>query len=178
VRVAIAGGDGTGKTTLARALAAELAVPVLDPLKLELLADSGYHTIFEWDAATNRLPDAIAAQAEREHATNDVVIDGCTCELLALVQRWAWARVSPKHWERLRQVAVDASRRYDRLIILPATVVGGPASGRFRSPEHNMQLRRLLVAFASEVAVPVTLLEDGDEKARIARVLADLRARA
>lgn len=177
MKVAIAGGDATGKTTLARALAAELGVSVLDPLKLELLANSGYHTIFEWDAATNGLPGAIAAQAAREHAATDVVIDGCTSELVALVQRWAWARLSPRSWERLRQAAVDAARGYDRLIIVPPTVVAGPAAGRFRSLEHNTQLRRLLVAFANEIAVPVTLLEDGDEKTRLARVMADLRTR-
>lgn len=170
--IAVVGGEGTGKTTLARRLGEALELPVLEPMKDRLLAESGYHTLFEWDAATRGLEGLVASQAEREAGLAACVVDGGAIEIFCLVQRWAWHRLSPAASEQVRDLAARAARRYQRVLVMPPRVVGGPAPGRFRSLPHNLQITRLVDAFAREEALPHAHVEDAPAEARLAQVLA------
>jgi len=170
--ISIVGGEGTGKTLLARRLGEALGLQVLEPMKDRLLAESGYHTLFEWDAATGGLERLVSAQVERETALASGIIDGGAVELFCLVQRWAWHRLSPNRSERMRDLASAAARRYQRVLVMPPRIVGGPAPGRFRSLPHNVQLTRLIDAFAREEALPLEHVDDGPADARVAQGLA------
>ncbi len=169
--IAIVGGEGTGKTTLARRLGEALALPVLEPMKDDLLAKSGYHTLFEWDAATSGLDGLVASQAEREAGFAAGVVDGGALELFCLVQRWAWHRLSPARSEQTRDLCARAAKRYQRVLVMPPHIVAGPAPGRFRSLPHNLQLTRLIDAFVREEALPHAHVDDAPADARLAQAL-------
>ena len=166
--IAIVGGEGTGKSTLARQLGEAMSLPVLAPLKEGLLAESGYHTLFEWDAATHELEGLVARQAEREATLENCIVDGGVIELYCLVQRWVWHRLSPARFERTRDAAVRAAARYDRVLVTPPRVVAGPAPGRFRSEPHNRQVKRLIDAFLGETATKHSSIADVATDARLA----------
>ena len=170
--IAIVGGEGTGKTTLARGLGEALGLPVLAPMKDRLVAESGYHTLFEWDAATRGLEGLVASQVERESALTACVVDGGAIELFCVVQRWAWHRLSPAASERARDLSAHAAKRYRRVLVMPPRIVAGPAQGRFRSLPHNLQLTRLVDAFAREEALPCAHVDDAPVEARLAQALA------
>ena len=169
--IAIVGGEGTGKTTLATQLGEALGLPVLEPLKKRLLADSGYHTLFEWDAATRGLEGLVQAQAEREAGLARGIVDGGVLELFALVQRWAGHRLSPARFEAVRHAAALAVTRYQSVLVVPPRVVAGPAPGRFRNADHNAQLTRLIEAFARETSLRHLRLDDAPAAARLAQAL-------
>lgn len=173
--IAVVGPDATGKSTLARSIANGLGLPVLPSLREELLAGSGYHTVFEWDSATRGLDGVVTTQAAREAALTDAVVDGGVLELLALLQRWAWNRLSPVRFERLRGAAAGAAVRYQRVVVLPPRIVAAAAPGRFRCEENNQQVARLLDAFIAETSLPLLRISDVDEDGRAAEALAGLR---
>ena len=166
--IAVVGGEGTGKTSVAMALVESTRARLLEPLKAQVLAESGYHTIFEWEAATGGLPALLERQAQREAELASGVIDGGVVELYVFAQRWAWNKLSPSRWAELRGIALTAARRYDRLVIAPARIVAGPAPGRFRNADHNAQLLQLIEMFARDLPGRVTLLPDAALDARIA----------
>jgi hypothetical protein len=157
MKIAIIGGESTGKSTLAKALAEARKLTVLDPVKPELLKKSGYHTLFEWAAATKGWVTLVETQLEREQAATGIIDDG-VLQLFCTVQRWGWNTISPDRVEGLRTRVVAAAATYDAVILTPPALVGGPAPGRFRNAAHNLQLGRLLSAFASELALGPKLL--------------------
>lgn len=152
-RIAIIGGESTGKTTLATDLARRLHLDVLAPLKPSVLAESGYHTIFEWAGATNGWASLLERQVERERSTAASVIDEPALQVLAVVARWGWNHIAPDRFELLRAGALRAASSYDHIVLTPARLAGGPAPGRFRNQAHNEQLTRLLEAFVREAGL-------------------------
>lgn len=163
--IAIIGGESTGKTTLATSLGQAFGKRVLAPLKPELLASSGYHTIFEWAQATNGWTKLLERQLERE--TGFEIVDDGLLQQYATVQRWGWNTIAPDRFEALRARIVSAGK-YEVAIMLPPRLVGSFAPGRFRSATHNEQLTRLLRAAASEFGVRLVELAPGDAAQHLA----------
>jgi nicotinamide riboside kinase len=174
--IAIVGGDGTGKTALAIAVAEAGSLSVLPPLKELLLVESGYHTLFEWQAATEGALAAIERQLAREAAAPNAVADTCALDLYAFVQRWAWTDVSPARWERVHAQVTAHLARYDLVVVLPPVVVGGPAKGRFRNLEHNRQHVRLLGALLAETGTPHVMISADTVATRLAAVATAVHA--
>lgn len=157
MKIAIIGGESTGKSTLAAALAEAHKLSVLAPVKPELLKTSGYHTLFEWAAATKGWVTLVETQLAREAGATGVIDDGAI-QLYCIVQRWGWNTISPDRVEALRARVVAAATSYDAVVLTPPALVGGPAPGRFRNANHNLQLVRLLSAFATELELGPKLL--------------------
>jgi hypothetical protein len=151
LNVAIVGGESTGKSTLAQGLSERLRLQVLPPLRREILEESGYHTFFEWATATKGWVTLIERQLEREETKTDIVVDDGVLQLYCFVQRWGWNTISPDRWEALRARVVSRVSSYEHVILMPATLLGGPAPGRFRSDSQNIQLTRLLNASMTEL---------------------------
>lgn len=175
MKIAIVGGDGTGKTTLASALGAALSLPVVAPLKHALLEASGFHTLWEWDAATTGFPELVERSATHEAGHPAAIVDGGLFEAYALLQRWAWHRLSPERSEALRDRILVAARTYTHVIVLPPRIVAGFGPGRFCNEPHNRQLGRLITAFATEAGVRSSTLDDGDAAARLSAAIAATR---
>jgi hypothetical protein len=177
VIVAVVGAEASGKTTVAEALAKELAIPLLAGGKLEALARSGYHTLYEWSAATRGLPELLRQQARREREASSAVIDDGALDLLCTIERWDWNRLSPDAFEELRETAVAAARRYDHVLVTAPRIVAGHASHRFRNRAHALQTHRLLVAALGEIGLGerVHLLAEADAAATVAAALAAVR---
>jgi hypothetical protein len=153
MKIAIAGPEATGRTSLAEALAARLSLPLLEDPRLPLLARTGYQTIFEWDAATLGWPALVREQAARERTVDSGIIDAGVMDLFCGVQRWVWNRLSPETVEQLRTVVAGAVTSYTHIIVMPAVMVAPAAAHRFRSQPHTLQIDRLLQALVNELAL-------------------------
>jgi hypothetical protein len=141
-----------------------------------LLAESGYHTLFEWSAGTGRIVEWIAAQAEREAAFTGVS-DAGVLDLFCFVERWESNRMSPERFEALRDRVARVAAGYDHVLVTAARLVGGPAPWRFRNRAHTLQHHRLLDALLRELVAPgrVHPLPDGEAPAVVEAALASLR---
>jgi hypothetical protein len=177
VKVAVIGAEGTGKSDLVEGIRRALRLPVLAPLKDELLEQSGYHTLFEWAEATGGWATLVARQAARERAVAEAVVDDGALQLYCVFQRWGWNRVSPDRVEGLRAEALACASGYERVLLTPPEVVAGYAPARFRNAAHNLQVHRLLQAFAREAGLGPRLvaLAAAEPPQRLAQALAALQ---
>ena len=179
MKIGIVGGESTGKSTLAKGLSDQLHIPLLPALKPELLKESGYHTLFEWAAATHGWSTLLHRQLEREPAGQDLVVDDGVVQLYCFLQRWGWNGISPDRLEELRDRVMAAGGSYDALVVTAPVLVGGSAPGRFRSASHNLQLTRLLKAFVAEAGLGdrVLVAAAKDEKATLEEAMTFLKGR-
>jgi hypothetical protein len=177
MKVAVVGAEGTGRTTLARAAHAVVGGTLLPSLRDAQLAESGYHTLFEWTAALGGWAPLVERQLEREADLGpDAVIDSAALDLYCLAERWGAGALSPERLEELRDAVVAAAANYDRIVLTPQRLVAGPGPGRFRNALHNRQLARQLNALLrdSGLATRAIAILDEDEAARVAMLRAAL----
>jgi nicotinamide riboside kinase len=158
IRIALAGPEATGKTTLAQALASSLGHEVLSDPRPDVLRASGCHTLFEADRLQPVWRQLLERQIEREATlSGPAVLDTCALDYWVLWQRWSWCATSPAEVEDLFQQTLQASSRYGLVLQMPSTQVSAPAGHRFIHPAYAAQISRLLVSVVSELtpAIPI-----------------------
>jgi hypothetical protein len=153
MKIAVVGAECSGKTTLAAGLAEALGVPLLPNPNPELLDGSGYHTLFEWGAATQAWEWWLERQADREQAFAAGVVDHGLIDHFCFVQRWAWNRLAPDRVERLRERVVAAAASYTHVLVTAPRLVAPPAPWRFRNAQATQQIDRLARALVHELGL-------------------------
>jgi hypothetical protein len=162
---------------VARAVADALSLPLLASPKDALLERTGYHTLFEWSAATRSAADWVREQTAVERGISRGVSDGGALDLFCFLQRWEWNRMSPERVEALRAEIASVATSYAHVLVTAPRLVGGPAPGRFRNAAHTLQHHRLLTALLGELvpAGRVHALPGADAQAVIEEALTSLR---
>lgn len=151
MKIAVVGASCTGKTTIARALGDALGVSVLANPTEQVLQSSGYHTLFEWGAATEGWSALVEKQAARECGLERGIVDHGAIDLFCFIQRWAWNRMSPERVEALRDLVRDAAASYDAVVVTAPALVAPPAPWRFRNTLAIAQDHRLTLGLLSEL---------------------------
>ena len=167
MRIAIVGSAGSGKTTLAKALAAQLSCPyVADTIPL-VLRDRGRDSWRGVDAADRRKirEEALTRKLRLEAAHDQFVSDKSVIDYLAY-----WLQNQSEYEQRhvsdaFLEQCKDGAKRYDILIFLPFRPEVEFAVGRNQDPNHNLKVaahkRGLLVLLGlPHVEAPYTFGED------------------
>jgi nicotinamide riboside kinase len=177
-RIAISGSAGTGKTTLARRLAAELGVPYIPEGMREHLARTGtsLHTL-GMDGLRSLVLELWEERREAEaRAAAGFVADRASHDFAAF---WLFYRFAAEDDVTSRYFAEAlAPDRYDAIYVLPWGAFPIEADG-VRTPNRWAQLNyQLVVEGLLRMHHPafVTLRAAAPED-RVAEVLADLRGR-
>jgi hypothetical protein len=167
MKIAVVGAEGSGKSTVAKAVAEAARLTLLPSPRDATLAGSGYHTLYEWVRATDRFGELLERQVADEARLASGVIDNGAVDLWAFFQRWEWNRWSPERAERLRELTAAATATYTHVLVTAPRVVAGYAPARFRNALNAAQGHRLVTAFLSEIvpAAKVHALPAGDEAA-------------
>lgn len=154
MKIAVAGGEGTGRTTVAEALSRTLGLPLIPNPRDAIVKGSGYHTLFEWQASTGGLERLVERQVARELECSDAVVDSGALDLWCFFQRWAWNAVSPERAEGLRERILQAANQYSHVLVTAPRLVAGSAPGRFCNRLNIVQSHRLLEALLAELPQP------------------------
>lgn len=175
-RIAISGSAGTGKSTLARRLAAELGLPYIGEGMREYLERTG-RTLH--DVGHDGLRDLILTLWEERRAAEAAAPDGFVADRGAYDYAAFWMYYHLAAWDPATDdfmAEVLSPRRYDHIYVLPWGAIPLVADG-VRSPNPWTQLHlQLLIEgvlkrHAPEaVDVRAVALDD-----RLAELLADLR---
>ncbi|MFO0744895.1 MAG: ATP-binding protein [Myxococcota bacterium] len=143
MRIGIVGAAGTGKTTLAKALAAHLGAPYLPDYVQTVLRELGRDS---WRGVSDPkerrrireegLRRKIAAEADAERFVSDKTV----VDYLAY-----WLQNQSEHEELTTNNAFvarcqTAVKRYDALVFLPYRAVVEHAVGRSTDPVHNLKV--------------------------------------
>jgi len=178
-RIAISGSAGTGKSTLARRMAAELGVPCIPEGMREYLERTGTSLRRLGHAGLKKLVVALweERQEAEARATGGFVADRAAHDFGAFWIYYGFAADDPLT-HRILAETLDASR-YDRVYLLPWGAIPLEADG-VRTPNRWTQLHMQLVLegllrrHASGLHLPVRAVV---LDARVREVLADLHGR-
>jgi len=157
MRIGISGAAGTGKTTLAKALAERLDLTLVDDPTTEALKERGYA---DWRGV--RDPRArreirlrafnIKVRNETEHV--DCVSDKTTVDFLAYwLLNQAPVESGAQNFTVLDMVR-DHLPRYDRILVLPWRSNIEAGGGRNTDPIHQLKLQALVEGLYSVLGVP------------------------
>lgn len=171
MRVAVCGAEASGKTTLCEGLGGRAGLTVLADLRLEILREFPYDTLFEverlhpgtWDALVER-------QAQRELSAPDCVIDTPVLDLLGLWIRWGWNDATPDSADRLLSLAKECASRYTHVIVLPPVHVAPFEKRRFRHAGNALHMTTIIDSLLAQMAggLPVLHLEAGSAEEMLA----------
>lgn len=148
LRIAVAGPEATGKTTLARGLAVALGVTIVDDVRRDVLARSRCHTLFEVARLRPVWHELLETQLGREESeTGSVVIDTCALDYWALFVRWGWCDATPSTAEELRDRMIVVASRYTHIFLMPEHQLPEFRGHRFLDRDHARQTRRVIEGF-------------------------------
>ena len=158
-RIAVTGVDGTGRTTLARALSKELDIPCIEDQTRSHVHALGYQTIYD-------LPDSVSVRIKlfndlvRSHAEMPAFVsDGSVIDWFAQWQRWEWNHVAPAQSEALCQQAQECAATYTHVIFLQPSFQPPYDGFRWLEPNHRVQVTRLIRALIAEWSLSDLTLE-------------------
>lgn len=169
MRIGIVGSAGTGKTTLAKALAKHLHSTYIPDTVLAVLRDRGrdsWQGVVAGDRRRIR-EDALRRKVSLEAAAEDFVSDKTAIDYLAYwLQNQSDQEIRATNEEFLNQCK-EAALRYDLLVCLPYRAEVEFAIGRNQDPVHNLKVaahkRGLLELLGFPfVVAPYTFGEDLD----------------
>ncbi len=174
MRIGIIGAAGTGKTSLAKNLAAHLGVPLVEDFVLTVLKEQGrdsWRGVSDPKARRKIREDALRRKilAEKEHeafVSDKTVVDYCGY----------WLQNQSEHEEAATNAKFiaacrDAAARYDLFVYLPYRDKVDFGVGRSQDPTHNLKVaavkRGLLALWGLPVVdAPYTFGESIAEWAR------------
>jgi nicotinamide riboside kinase len=174
MRIAIVGSSGTGKSTLAEALARDQSLPLsVDPVRL-LLQESRYrsHRDLDDDARLSLAERVLDVRLSFEASQESFVADRSVIDSAVFWLYWA-GRTPPAH-ERSMQLLTtcqQAARSYTRVFLLPWGVIPLQDDGvRTQNAVYQKAMHCLLLGVLNDWAVPYTTVPDivADLDARIA----------
>lgn len=158
-RIVVTGADGTGRTGLAKALAAELEVPWIEDETSTRVRALGYQTVYE-------LPDSVGARTQlfedivrRQMETPAFVSDAAVFDWYAQWQRWEWNKVPPAVSEAFYQRVQDCAANYSHIIFLQPSFQPPYDGFRWTDPNHRVQVTRLIRSLIQECALVDRTLE-------------------
>lgn len=149
LRLGLAGNAGTGKTTLGRALAGTLDVPLLGDVMREALTagldlhrlDRGQHRALLADLARQRI--ALGAEID------GFVADGTPLDHLAQWLANGYAVDDPEGFAGLLERASTALADWDLVVVLPWGVLPLDADGiRYANPWHQLHVQTVIEGIA------------------------------
>lgn len=174
MRIGIVGAAGTGKSTLARNLAAALDLPLIPDFVEEVLKEHGkdsWRGILDLRLRRQIRLDALKRKMDAEMAAERFVSDKTVIDYLAY-----WLQNQSEHETREQNVDVVEQvkahiGRYDRCVFLPYRAVVDFGAGRSQDPVHNLkvagQKRGLLAVLGvPTVDAPYDFTEDVQAWAR------------
>jgi hypothetical protein len=158
-RIVVTGADGTGRTGLAKSLAAELQVPWIEDETAAQVRSLGYQTLFE-------LPDSIGARTQlfenmvrRQSETPTFVSDASTFDWYSQWQRWEWNNAPPAASEALYQRVKDCAADYSHVIFLQPSFQPPYDGFRWTDPDNRSQVTRLIRTLIQEFDLGERTLE-------------------
>ncbi len=177
MKIAIVGPEATGRTVLAKGLAAELGLPLIGDSRDDLLRDSGYPTLFEWGKATGEWQAWLASHASAESKATSGVVDAGSIDVFAQIFRWASDGISPDRLDQLEQHTRRATASYSHVVLTAPVIVAPHAPSRFRSANNARQMHQLLRGLIADFAsrARVLELEPAEELTSRARSVAFVR---
>lgn len=178
-RIAISGSAGTGKSTLARRLAAELGVPYIGEGMREYLESTGVdlHTL-GWDGVRALVQRLWEERKEAEaRCAAGFVADRSSYDFAAFWLYYRFAQPDPETQILLAE-ATEAGR-YDAVFVLPWGTIPLEADGvRSTDPYVQLHTQMLIEGFVRRHAARVVDVRAAGLDERVAAVLAALgRAR-
>lgn len=171
MRIAVCGAEASGKTTLCEGLAARIGSATLSDIRLDVLNEYPYDTLFEVDRLhPGTWEMMIRRQAEREAAMGDGVIDTPVLDLASLWIRWGWNRSTPEIAEDLLGLTKAALSAYSAVLIMPPVHVAPFEKRRFRHAENAAHMNGIVRSLITEsgTSVPVSALEPGTTEQMLA----------
>jgi len=171
-RIAISGSAGVGKSTLARALAAELGVPYLPEGMLEYLESGGpdLHTLGP-DGMRRLVLRLWAERQEAEARAPAFVADRASYDFAAF---WLYYRFADPHDDDTAPylAATMAPGRYDVVAVLPYGRLPLVADGvRSSNPWVQLHTHLLIEGMVTRCAERVHRVEAVELRARVEEVL-------
>lgn len=145
MRIAIVGSAGTGKTTLAKALAKHLQCAYIPDTVLTVLRERGrdsWQGVVAGDRRRIR-EEALRRKIAAEAAAEDFVSDKSVIDYLAYwLQNQSEQEIRAVNEDFLEQCK-QAALRYDRLVLLPYRAEVDFMIGRNQDPVHNLKVAAL-----------------------------------
>lgn len=162
-RIAIAGPEATGKSSLARLLSQQLQLPLIEDPRSAFLESARCDTLFEAGRYRPVWLELLDLQLERE-ATNDepAVLDTCAIDYWTHWQRWGWCGATVRLSERMYKRTAEAANRYLCIVIMPPRQLAPPRGSRFLNAEYAQQISRLTRAFVREAGCTDRCIELAD----------------
>jgi hypothetical protein len=158
-RIVVTGADGTGRTGLAKSLAAELQVPWVEDETAAHVRSLGYQTLFE-------LPDSIGARTQlfenivhQQSETPTFVTDASALDWYSQWQRWEWNNAPPAVSEVLYQRVKNHAAEYTHIIFLQPSFQPPYDGFRWTDPDNRSQVTRLIRTLIREFDLGERTLE-------------------
>ncbi len=167
MRIAVVGSAGTGKTTLAKALAGHLACPFIPDTVQQVLRERGRDSWRGVEAGDRRKirEEALQRKLRLEAEADAFVSDKCAVDYLAY---WLQnqSELEQRHVnDAFLEQCKEGAKRYDLLVFLPYRDEVEYAVGRNQDPVHNLKVaahkRGLLVLLGlPHIEAPYSFGED------------------
>lgn len=143
-KIAVTGTGGSGKTTLAQSLAADLNLELIPELARVVCREQGYEYPGDISNQEEFKFQLLERQIKEEAAYQSFVADRCVIDSWVHWQRWNLGSAMSYDSERFYNIAHEHSRNYTHIIYVPPLFAPQEDGFRWTDPDYLKQIDRLI----------------------------------